>query len=194
MWLVARILEEFLREAKEHQISATINQRIEGNMPNTLVSVSILLKGKNIDKFLSDWEGSVQWIGISPFRKHHKRKNWFVEVFSFSALKKAKLNLYDVVFLTTKSSGPGGQHANKSETAVKAIHKESGLNVVVQESRSQFQNKKLAIERLQELFEAEHIRRTQETDSQQWNQKTNVRRGNPIRIYVGEKFERKKIK
>jgi len=194
MLVVAKLLKEFLKEAKANNINAKVAQRIKGNMPNTLVSASVFIKGNNLDGFLKEWEGSVQWIGKSPFRKYHKRKNWFVEIFSFSNVKKIELKTDDIEFQTTKSSGPGGQHANKTESAVKAVHKESGLSVVVQESRSQFQNKKIAVKKLGELFANYRIQRMQELDSQQWNKKINVQRGSPTRIYVGDKFERKKIK
>jgi ribosome-associated protein len=55
-----------------------------------------------------------------------------------------------VVVETYRSRGPGGQHKNKSETAVRLTHPPSGITVVATEHRSQAQNKKLAFERLRE--------------------------------------------
>ena len=56
----------------------------------------------------------------------------------------------DVDFQTLRGSGPGGQHRNKVETTVRAVHVPTGLTVVVSEHRSQLRNKILALERLRE--------------------------------------------
>ncbi len=60
--------------------------------------------------------------------------------------------LKDVQFQTLRASGPGGQHRNKVETAVRATHLPTGLTVIATEHRSQYRNKKLALERLQNLL------------------------------------------
>ena len=57
--------------------------------------------------------------------------------------------LKDVQFQTMRGSGPGGQHRNKVETAVRATHIPTGITVIATEHRSQYRNKQLALERLQ---------------------------------------------
>ena len=57
--------------------------------------------------------------------------------------------LKDVQFQTMRGSGPGGQHRNKVETAVRAIHIPTGITAIATEHRSQYRNKQLALERLQ---------------------------------------------
>jgi protein subunit release factor B len=58
---------------------------------------------------------------------------------------------FDEVF--SRSSGPGGQHVNKVSTAVTLIHRPSGISVMVQETRSQYRNRQLALNRLIALIE-----------------------------------------
>lgn len=191
MWVVAQIEKEILTEARNRGIQTETKSRIEGKYPNTLVSCSMIFGGQNLNKFLKTWEGSILWIGQSPYRKYHKRKNWFVEVQTCDVYKNESLNMSEIEFQTTRSSGPGGQHVNKTESAVRAKHRESGLNVLVQESRSQHRNKQIAIERLNEQYLNHCYGDFQTKQSDEWKDKIVVQRGDPSRIYEGIRFQRK---
>ena len=74
------------------------------------------------EKDLSFLEGTVQWICQSPYRPHHKRKNWFIDV---SIIKEdIKIdNTNDIRYEVFRSSGKGGQNVNKVSTAIRAINK-----------------------------------------------------------------------
>jgi peptide chain release factor len=100
------------------------------------------------------WIGSIQWVAQSPLRPHHKRKNWFIGVFELPALPEAAtaLTAREVRFEAFRAGGPGGQHQNKTESAVRATHIASGLSVVAREERSQHRNKALALERIAALI------------------------------------------
>lgn len=192
MWVVTRIQKEILNEARNSGIQTEIVNRTEGDFPDTLVSCSMIFKGSNLIEFLKTWEGSILWIGQSPFRKYHKRKNWFVEVQTCEVYSDDYLNISEIEIQTSRSSGPGGQHVNKTESAVRAIHRESGLSVLVQESRSQHRNKQIAIERLNELYKKHRFGDLQTKLSGEWKDKIDVQRGDPSRIYEGIRFQRKK--
>lgn len=192
MWVVAQVLREVLRTAQKEKVNAVVSQRVEGNYPRTLVSASVLISGENCHTFVNEWEGSILWIGESPYRKFHKRKNWFVDVKIYDRPKNGRLELRDIQFQATKSSGPGGQHVNKTLSAVRATHKGTGLSVLVQDSRSQHQNKKIATQRLNELFVQQQLDELKDLNLNQWLNNMNVQRGNPSRTFKGPKF--KKVK
>jgi peptide chain release factor len=82
-----------------------------------------------------------------------------------------------------RSSGPGGQHVNKTESAVRAKHLPSGITVVASERRSQHQNKAEALERLQEKVSLWHIQQAADKAMDQWQQHNTLERGNSIRTF-----------
>ena len=185
---VAKTLKEMIKEATEQQLEYDIIERVQGPENGTLVSVTLKLKGKNVTEFCSTWIGVLQWIVQSPYRKFHKRKNWFIGIQSFELPSMGKWNEKEVQYQTLRASGPGGQNVNKVETAVRAIHLPSGLQVMANDSRSQLQNKKLATERLKENFDKWQISNLQMGQQEQWQQHNELQRGNPKRVYEGMKF------
>lgn len=141
---------------------------------------------------LSFLEGSVQWICKSPYRKGHKRKNWYVDI---SMVNKAETQTFDdsqVRFETFRCSGKGGQHVNKVETGVRAVYLPLGLSVEATEARSQHMNRKLALDRLCALIAGINQENIMETDRLNWLEHTRLERGNPIRVYESPDFNRVK--
>jgi len=189
-WVVAKVLKVFLEEAKQNKIDYEIIHRENGDENLTLKSATLLLKGKEVNDFLDSWLGSILWTGKSTFRKFHKRSNWFIGIFELEGLEKIEFNEKEIQFQTARSQGSGGQNVNKVETAVRATYLKTRQSVFVQDSRSQLENKKLAIIRLKEKVMEFHIRQLEKQMQETWNNHLNVQRGNPIRTFSGTDFKK----
>lgn len=187
---VALALKELLKEAKQLQIACEVIDRVKGLENGTLVSATVKLEGRNVEDFCSNWIGVVQWICQSPYRKYHKRKNWFIGIESYDLNNIGEWNEKDIRYQTLRASGPGGQHVNKVETAVRAIHEPSGLSVMANDSRSQIQNKKAATERLKEQYFNWQMQALKGDQQQQWQQHNELQRGNPVRTFVRMDFKK----
>lgn len=97
---------------------------------------------------LSFLEGSIKWICESPYRKNHKRKNWFIDVSVISGIQEYYLDEDLIKFETFRCSGNGGQNVNKVESGVRAIYEPLKLIVEATEERNQKMNKNIAIRKL----------------------------------------------
>ncbi|WP_172915232.1 peptide chain release factor H [Capnocytophaga canimorsus] len=189
-WVVAKVLKIFLQEAKEKNIQAEILHREEGDENLTLKSVTLLLKETDLQDFLKNWLGSICWVGKSTFRKFHQRSNWFIGVFELSPSEKIAFRESDISFQMVRSQGSGGQNVNKVNSAVRAMHQPSGVSVFVQDTRSQLENKKLAIVRIKEKLQLFELEKLKQQAQNQWNNHQQVTRGNAVRTFHGTDFKR----
>ncbi len=79
---------------------------------------------------------------------------------------------------------------NKVATGVRLVHVPTGITVTATEERSQLQNRRIALEKLQAIFAAQEAEAKQSQKHSAWSEHTQLIRGNPIRIYQGEDFIR----
>ncbi len=191
-WVVAKVLKLFLKELVGNQITYQILCKENGMENGTVQSVSIKLNGKQLSLFLKDWLGTIQWIGTSAYRKYNKRKNWFIGCSELDQYEEKTMCEKDIKFQAIRSSGAGGQHVNKVSSAIRAKHIPTQIQVLVMESRSQHQNKKIAIERLKNKLAEHNTNQLKERVNNAWEQHLNLERGNPIRIFTGTDFKQKK--
>lgn len=97
----------------------------------------------------------------------------------------------DVRIETMRGSGPGGQHVNTTESAVRAVHIPTGLVAIARDERSQTANRKRALERLSILVARRGERQLDAARQQRWEGHNELERGNPVRVYQGADFRRR---
>lgn len=182
--VVARVQEKMLAQARNNGIEMEVLENKKADLKGTLLSATILAKGKNLQAFVREWRGTVQWIAQSPYRKFHKRKNWYVGVEIFDVKERLPWNPKEVVFETCRASGPGGQNVNKVETAVRGTHLASGIQVLAMDSRSQLQNKKLCLQRLQEKVLAWQTGQLLLQQQARWQEHNILERGNAVKMIL----------
>ena len=189
-WVVAKVLKILLEEARQKGLAYTVLDREEGAENGTLLSATIQLEGEQVADFVADWKDTIKWVGQSQFRKHHKRKNWFIGVHELDlSQSEFAFNEKDVKYEAIRSGGPGGQHVNKVSTAVRATHLPSGISVLASDSRSQSQNKKSAKERLKNMLKVQQLKAKKEQARSEWNKHNELERGNPVRTFKGSDFK-----
>ena len=132
-------------------------------------------------------EGTLQWVCASPVCPKHPRKNWYIGIFRLPE-KPEMPSESEIEFQTCRSGGKGGQHVNKTESAVRATHKASGISVRVESERSQHANKKRALELLTHKLAEHQTAQNADYAKQQHSGLYQVERGNPKRVFEGLGF------
>lgn len=183
---MALILGKMKKQAAAQQLKLEPLDLVEGKQRETYLSVLLKVSGENVQPFCEEWEGTIQWIAQSPYRKFHKRKNWFAGVTVYDIPKTSDWNEKDVSFQTLKASGPGGQHVNKVESAVRATHLPSGISVTASTERSQTMNKKEAIERLKNKLLGLQLEKSRQDEQEQWMEHNTLERGNAVKVFKEE--------
>lgn len=179
---VALVLEKILRQAKDKGLKAEVIDREQGSLNRTLLSATLSIEGEGTGDVITEWEGTIQWIAKSPYRIYHKRKNWFIGIQTFIIPTNQDTNEKEIRYETLRASGPGGQHVNKTESAVRAVHIPTGMSITASDQRSQLQNKKLATERLLIKLAAWNIEQAMIAAQVNWSNHNNLQRGNPVKV------------
>ncbi|ODS24039.1 hypothetical protein AB835_05825 [Candidatus Endobugula sertula] len=200
-WVIAQLSRVLLDEAYRENLSAEIVESLAFDKllrnqtliePDAFLSILIRLEGKGVDGFAHKWQGTIKWQGESPYRPKHKRINWFVGIATLSmpsnSMKTFNELVKEVDMETMRSKGPGGQHVNKTNSAVRITHRTTGLKVRVESDRSQHRNKQIALERLQLLLANQNDLENKSLERSRWSQHYEVQRGKPIRTFYGRDF------
>lgn len=186
---VSLALARMAQEANRMDLAFAVDLP-EGAEEDASASALVTLSGDQASALIRRWAGSIQWTATSPYRPHHKRRNWYVGVFPLEAGDgpSSEIDPRDLRFETFRAGGPGGQHQNTTDSGVRLTHLPSGVSVVAKEERSQHRNKQAALERLAaRLFFAEQAKAAHRKSAENLLHKR-LERGNPVRSFQGPDF------
>ena len=178
----------YLRYAQGHQYEANVMDFSDGDEAG-IKSASIEIRGPYAYGYLKAEAGVHRLVRISPFDANKRRHTSFASVFVYPEIEDDKqleidIDPNDLRIDTYRASGAGGQHVNKTSSAVRITHIPSGIVVQCQNERSQFQNKanamKILTARLYQLKKEEEQKKIKAIE----NQKKDIAWGNQIRSYV----------
>ncbi len=150
-------------------------------------SATITVEGTNAYGYLKSESGVHRLVRVSPFDASGRRHTSFASVEVIPELddtNEIEIRDEDIEVTTHKSSGAGGQHINKTESAIRIVHKPTGIVVGCQTERNQLQNKETALKMLKSKLLEIKIRENLEKIEDIRGEKTNIEWGSQIRSYV----------
>ena len=140
----------YTRWAEAHGYTVEVLDVLEGDEAG-IKSASMMIKGANAYGMLKSENGVHRLVRISPFDANARRQTSFSSLEVMPELDnniKVEINPADIEMQVYRSSGAGGQHINKTSSAVRLIHKPTGIVTSCQTQRSQLQNREYAMEML----------------------------------------------
>ena len=181
----------YTRWATAHGMSVDVLEETAGETAG-LKSATLQVKGLNAYGWLKTEAGVHRLVRISPFDSNARRHTSFASVWVYPVVDDTiviEINPSDVRTDTYRASGAGGQHINKTDSAVRLTHIPTGIAVACQTQRSQHQNRESAWNMLRaRLYEAE-LQRREEAQAALEDAKTDIGWGHQIRSYVLQPYQ-----
>jgi peptide chain release factor 2 len=180
------LLRMYTRFVDRNGFDAEVIERQPGEDAG-IKSVTLLVSGIHPYGYLKAESGVHRLVRISPFDANKRRHTSFASVFVSPEIDddvQIQINESDLRIDTLRSSGAGGQHVNKVESAVRITHEPTGVTVLCQQERSQHKNRAMAMKILRsKLYELE-MRQRAEKAAEAHKSKKDIAWGSQIRSYV----------
>ena len=189
----AMLLRMYLRWAQDRGYAVEMVDEVAGEVTG-YKNVTFVVRGRNAYGYLKAERGVHRMVRISPFDSNKRRHTSFASVDVIPELEDAEevpINSDDLKIDTYRSSGAGGQHVNKTDSAVRITHLPTGIVVTCQNERSQQKNRAMAMKVLQgRLLEREMRAKEAEMAALRGEQQS-IEWGSQIRSYV---FDDRRVK
>ncbi|HTV35054.1 MAG TPA: peptide chain release factor 2 [Xanthobacteraceae bacterium] len=185
------LLRMYTRWAEQHRFKVDYIEETQGETAG-IKSATVEIKGHNAYGWLKTENGVHRLVRISPFDSNARRHTSFASVNVYPVIDdriKIDIKEADVRVDTMRSGGAGGQHVNKTESAIRLTHIPTNIAVVCQNDRSQHRNRAQAWQMLRaKLYELELKRREEKAAAEQ-AAKTDIGWGHQIRSYVLQPYQ-----
>jgi peptide chain release factor 2 len=180
------LMRMYMRWAEQHGYKVQFLEESAGEQAG-IKSATLQISGPNAYGWLKTESGVHRLVRISPFDSNARRQTSFASVWVYPVVDDSieiEINPSDLKVDTYRASGAGGQHVNKTDSAIRITHIPTGIIVACQTDRSQHRNRANAMEMLRaRMYEAE-LRKREAVTAAQEDAKTDIGWGHQIRNYV----------
>ena len=180
------LLRMYMRWAEQHGYKVQMIEASEGEQAG-LKSATLQVSGSNAYGWLKTEAGVHRLVRISPFDAAARRQTSFASVWVYPVVDESieiEVNDADLKVDTYRASGAGGQHVNKTESAIRITHLPTGIVVACQTDRSQHRNRASAMDMLRARLYEQELQKREAAASAQESAKTSIGWGHQIRSYV----------
>jgi peptide chain release factor 2 len=180
------LLRLYLRWAERHQFHTLVTDRLEGEGAG-IKSVTFEVNGENAYGLLQSEVGVHRLVRISPFDANARRHTSFASVFVYPQIDdeiKIDIKTEDLRVDTFRASGAGGQHVNRTDSAIRMTHIPTNIVVQCQSERSQHKNRATAMKQLRAKLYEHELKKKQAEERKLEDSKLEINFGSQIRSYV----------
>ncbi|KUK52528.1 MAG: Peptide chain release factor 2 [Desulfotomaculum sp. 46_296] len=187
---VQMLLRMYMRWAEEKGYTCEMADLLPGDEAG-VKSATMIVSGRNAYGYLVSEKGVHRLVRISPFDASGRRHTSFASVDVLPEVEEettVQINPGDLKVDTFRSSGAGGQHINKTDSAVRITHLPTGIVVVCQGERSQISNRNTALKLLRAKLADLELKKKEEEQAALRGEKTEIAWGSQIRSYVFQPY------